>query len=595
MNPFEDRFLKGDYLGVLEGTADSPRGLKKARVGALSWIVGAHSFLGRTSEAEIIYQEHFKSLSATQAVACRFFIAIGLYRQSQYGKAREYFAANLKMLGLKPDRQSRFFIYQGLAFNRYFSGRYPAAGVAAEKAFEAAVKADFLYGKTLAADMSGHILIQTGKIPAGLKTLRQAEAWAGKMGNAGLVDAIQVSQVIYQAQFGFSAEKGLTDLKKAVKRFSPERNQDTYSKSSLLLELARQHTLCAQPEQAVLALDRAGEIIYASQNRRHEVILNLRYAQASVLQGDSSRALSFVRSAQRALDPNSDRALEVQVLGMELKLVDELKMTELRKPISEKLARLTPLYGDRVARRISARAQPGPRGLSSVSSDPTGDLADEVARKGAGAIDRVLESGKLQFLYDLMDVPKSAQLLDLDRWPGMILTFDRGQVICSSGLTPLMRELLAQIAGGFQSKKELIEKVWGYPSYHPLRNDPVIYSAIGVLRKLLGIKAHWIQSTEGGYSLDAGVRVKTHSASAPSAEVRPGSPMSKMELNLRQHKLLRLLTKSESMDVRTYRKLFKVSEITASRDLSDLTEKNRVARVGRGRATQYVLPEWSIL
>jgi ATP-dependent DNA helicase RecG len=63
----------------------------------------------------------------------------------------------------------------------------------------------------------------------------------------------------------------------------------------------------------------------------------------------------------------------------------------------------------------------------------------------------------------------------------------------------------------------------------------------------------------------------------------------KLDLNERQVKLLTLLQQKVFIKRREYIKLFKVSPMTAYRDLNYLTEKSLVVVGGKGKSTTYTL------
>jgi hypothetical protein len=69
-----------------------------------------------------------------------------------------------------------------------------------------------------------------------------------------------------------------------------------------------------------------------------------------------------------------------------------------------------------------------------------------------------------------------------------------------------------------------------------------------------------------------------------------GSPPSSPILNHRQIEFLRDLRSGEFIDVHSYRRRFKVSEITACRDLAALARGKYLERHGRARATRYSRP-----
>jgi Fic family protein len=136
--------------------------------------------------------------------------------------------------------------------------------------------------------------------------------------------------------------------------------------------------------------------------------------------------------------------------------------------------------------------------------------------------------------------------------------------------------------------------VWGY-EYDSYRHDTMIYTAISSLRKNLGQAGNWIETTERGYSFGLEKIFKIRDEATFSEEVSEISNERKQllnlasDLNLRQIKILTHLKKAECVDVNEYKKLFKVSDITASRDLRALKESGLVVSIGKARATKYML------
>jgi hypothetical protein len=440
--------------------------------------------------------------------------------------------------------------------------------------------------------MLGHILIRLGEVSAGLRHLEQALKWSELLGNQALSDAIQISILTYRAQYGLQPQTILRSLKTAVKRLSP---QDTYSKSNLLLELARQQLLRGDLPNAFSSLDTAAEIIYSSQNRRQEVTLNHRYAYLYSMSGEPSRALNFIRSAKKSLNPAVDRALEIEVSGLESKLFFALGRLEQHQSIHAQMQKQFPFDGSAIPRRILNRESSSTEHPYRRGSDPLGDLKDLMAQNPASAIEHILKSGYWSFLYDVLPVSRNQETLYFELVPGSVTLFDHGLVHHTEGLTPLLKSFAIQVAQGDGSKRRLIEKIWKY-TYHPLRHDSVVYSTATAFRKLLGEKATWLETTEQGYRLRDGVSVRFQSLPQASpqtlSQTIPRADSSHdARLSLRQLKILNYLKDNESLDARTLKQLYKVSEITATRDLARLTTLRLVIRVGQGRATRYLLPE----
>jgi DNA-binding winged helix-turn-helix (wHTH) protein len=236
-----------------------------------------------------------------------------------------------------------------------------------------------------------------------------------------------------------------------------------------------------------------------------------------------------------------------------------------------------------------------------VFGDRIGLLKNQIAEDPQSALASVLDTGLLSLLYELLGLPPEQPLLYADLVPGTITILDRGHVEHAPGLTPQLRSCLRELASGRGTKAELVRSVWGY-DYHPLRHDPVVYSALASLRKLLGARASWIETTEDGYRLTTGVRAKFQSVGT-SAEAGDESlveaPSSRQEsatlLNHRQIALVRALKPSDFVTIKTYRKRFGVSDMTALRDLAALQSQGFVVRVGRARATRYAHPKTVLL
>jgi Fic family protein len=180
-----------------------------------------------------------------------------------------------------------------------------------------------------------------------------------------------------------------------------------------------------------------------------------------------------------------------------------------------------------------------------------------------------------------------------------LLLLDRGSVTWQAkGLTSTLVKVLNALSRADRElgKADLIEGVWGY-DYHPLQHDPLVYSTISRLKATMGTFAGWIETSEKGYSLRSDVELRhfggkfVESADREENETvkTRETPASTGEesLNHRQIMIMRELKRREFLAVRESMKIFKVSEITASRDLSSLCKMGLVSRVGRGRSTRY--------
>jgi DNA-binding winged helix-turn-helix (wHTH) protein len=463
-----------------------------------------------------------------------------------------------------------------------------------ELASDVALRGHFLYGRVLSSDLRGHLLVQMGKTQVGLRVLKEAETLSHQIGNRGVAQAIEISRANYEAQFGIVTAD---QLERKVKTSS--QILDSYSHSSLLLELARQHLLRGSFDEASATLDQAAEKIYSHQNRRQEVTLNLRYAYLYYLKNEPARALNFIQSCKRALDPVVDHTLKLSILGMERKIVGVLKIKDRAVELEQQIERESILFGGLVHQRIVGRQRGEVLNSTLNSFDPLGRVMDLVAGKppSATAIETICRSGYLGLLLEVLPDALGHSLLYIDLDESTLTAVGSFGVEHHRGLTTLLRRILMQLAKGPRSKSELVTSVWRYSAYHPLQHDPVVYQAITALRKLLGTRSSWIETTETGYRLASGVQLRfapeASDTSEPRLEARSEAKLDeatsshKQMLNHRQIKFIRQLKEGEFVGVHDYKRRFRISEITACRDLSLLVQSGLVLKVGRARATKY--------
>lgn len=596
-NELERLFYRGDYAGVLKLTVDSTK--SEIRPAHLMYVIASLTFLGKVGQAELIFEQHQEKMSNEVEAAARCFLGSALCRQSEYQRALAHFILNLRLSKKTNNPRVQMFTYHGIAFYRYFCGRYPLALAAANKAYKAALKSNYVFGKFLVSDMIGHVLIVTGQVSSGMKMLQEALQYSQAMGNGEDDDAVRISLACYQAEFGGSPTKDLETLQKFYDSLSP---QDTYSQASLLLEIGRQLALRGKLNASQGALNQACRLIYSSGHRRQSVILNLRYAYNLMLSGEEHQALNLVRTAAKSFDPRVDKALELHVIGFEYRLKSSLGLACENDPLKQRIQALTRYTGMGTARRILYRNEAPGTIAFLPGEDPLGDLYDRVRSGDENCIVDILNSGYLALLYCILPIASSDSILYFDLVPGSLLVCHRGNLeFIRQGVSPSMRALIKKLVLGECSKQELIETVWGY-KYDPLRHDSLIYPAISRLRVLLGDRANWIEATHQGYRLSTQVQVRFHrSMNEMSERIQPppkasttAEPSSIDSLNYRQLALLKKLKADDFLDVQRYKKMFSISQITATRDLSSLTAHGLLKRTGNGRATRYSVPPHSV-
>jgi hypothetical protein len=412
-------FYQGNYLDVLRRSIDSVEG--NVPSGEESLVIGALCFQSRVEEAQRIFRK--ASLDGDRLIEARFFLGVGSCRRARYDEARRYFGENLAVRRRASDR-GRFFAFQGLAFLRFFQGRYRRGVPAAKSAYFSALDARFLYGKALAADMLGHALVQTGAIAEGLARLEDAAQFANQLGNGGLAREIRMSRAIYSAQFGLDPANDADRLRLWLDADQP---QNSYSRSSLLLALSRQHVLRGDLAAARRVLDEACTQIYAAQNTRQGILLSLRYAHIAFLSGDSHQALNLTRMASSELRNVVDLGLAVQVEGLRRSLLETLGVGCIASAEAE-LQRLIRLTGIGINGRMQARAAGKPLSAERPSDDRLGNLMDALALGRSDSIAKTLEVGMLGLLHRSFKIAPGARVIVLDPLPGTLLLFDAGNV-----------------------------------------------------------------------------------------------------------------------------------------------------------------------
>lgn len=512
-----------------------------------------------------------------------FFLGVGNTRISNYQEARTFFARNLHEFR-KKNSIAAFFAWQGLAFFRFFCGEFQKTVNYAERAAALANKLDFVYGQVIALDLLAHASVQTGQVRRGLKLFQEALSLARKIGNGGIEAAIQMALLRFRAMHGIEPTRAVRELRYAVKKLRPT---DTYSLAEINLELIRQLILLGKASEAEELLRDSYDLVYENRNLRQSATLNLRVAYLQYLRGDLHQARHFLRTAKLNLDPKIDRLQSAPLEGLEIEIQEmlgsssDLDFSKLRQ------------FDGAINQRILARKEK--RAVGRPGEDPLGDLLDRISMstKKEELIDEVIDSGFLGLLPRVLDVNSRESRIVLGFKGRKLLLIDRGDVDLVSGLTGIQAKILGLLSKGEVGKEELVTQIWGY-QYDPLRHDSLVYSAISKLRASLKWASRWIESTDYGYRLSPHVKV-TFFGQETGKKEKTAKIKQKVilnpELNIRQNLILEsLLNGSRSFwNQKACREEFNVSTMTATRDLAEMVKRGIIRRVGRGRATVYVL------
>ena len=598
-------FFRGLYLEILSETVSpADKTLKAADLSSEAFTVGALAFTGNIEEAQSRFATLQSQFNIEDLAACRFYLGVALCRHSMYSQARVMLGQNLRSLRTHKKSKSlvNFYAFQGLGFYRYFCGRFKGSLKATRQAQQAALNSENPWAQLLTTDLIGHSLVQTGEVSLGLKNLERASKMASSLGNGGTVEALRVAIACYRAQFGIEHSKALRDLKKLSQTLSA---QDTYSQAAVLLELGRQYLLCGRADDAKTALNQSCRFIFGSRNRRQGVLINLRFAMYHALRGEYELGLNLLMSASRDLVPGIDLALEVEVLGLQEKLYLRLGIVDTLSEIRQKIKYLTRVTQRGISLRILKRKTQPSSVLRAPGEDPQGDVLDVAQSNPA----EFIRAGYFGLLSDrLVQAPGGVKLIFCDLLPGSLCVFNQGNVSWTpNGVTPTIRKLLEALGRSATqeiSKEQLLEEVWGY-RFRSLSRDQLVYSTVSRLRQMLGPQSSWLEVRENGYALASSILVtsvrKEVAAQAPfktdafpdipPAVRAPANNINNLDLsvpfNQRQIKILRSLENGSTITTRSCLKRFRVSEITASRDLAALHKQGLIRKIGRGRAVCY--------
>ncbi len=570
-------FQRGDYGKILDRFDASPDGFPERAYGSLA---GAFAMQGRMIEAEGIVKRIEQGSGSRDFVEARFWLGVGLMRSGEYERAGEIFQANLRFVAKKQEAHARFWAEQGLSFFHSYLGQYAETKAQAERALLSATQLGNNYCRVLALDLLGQAMVNLGEVRAGLAVLDRALSLAKRESWTNLHRPIKLSRSILSVQFGQEADALLLRLLRSADY------PDSYSQSYLELELARQAMLQGRTEKCRGFLASAAKGVRSSRNRRQSILLALRLAHLEQECEHLPAAEKQLAEARALLQPGIDNFFLPMLLDLEHRLAVAKGDTSTALNRKKELVSLCGQSPTAVHLRILRRR--GWINSAPATDDRIADLIDAYEAEGEPSLPSILENGHLSFLRKILKVPHSSKLLWLDLEPGKLTVFSPAQVQhLPSALSRNQRRLLLGLADSL-SRAALVKSVWGY-EYHPLRHDSLVYAAVNKLRSTLGPVGDWVESGADGYSLQREVSLRLqHQSSEESAERAPLPRRDfDLALNHRQRGILIYLENHEMIAQNDCMRLFRVSAITASRDLSFLLKQKYLVRTGKARATKY--------
>lgn len=551
-----------------------------------------------------------------------FYLALGFARAGRYDQAFERIeslAKQVRSIGTRArSRGSRksaaadllsFYLEQARGFYEFTRGNSRAA---TEHAREALVAAESTndpmqpLARILSLDLLGHSLIRDGFPRRGIKTLGLAREAAVQARHKGFDHAISISLLKYEAVFGLEPRRILMKLNRALVELKPN---DSYSRSELRLELARQLVLRGSLAEARRHLEEAATDILGSQNRLQTSALHLRLAWMARLEGRPGDALLALQSAERGLSPDGvkrdeNRELFAKIAFFRLALYREMGRSTEAKDLSLRLeAGSSTLDLFRVESRLTARQGGTLRDEMTRSpateEDPFGDLMDRVKRRTDGVENELLELGYFGLLLPMFDLNFGQSAIVLGAPASAVIVLDRGETrLSEKGLKGLLGKLIMRLAEGPCTRREAIETIWGY-HYEAERHDRLLFVAISRVRKALGGGQAWIEVHGDRLILRDPVSVRFWTKRlpvkiAPVLRAVTSTPSASPDrilqgLRIRQLQVLGDLATRGDVGVKDVVERFGVSRASALRDLNELVARNLLVRSGETRATRYLL------
>ena len=195
-------FFAGRYAEVIASTYDSGGEIAAVDVG---FVVGALTFVDRLDDArgafEVWQARSGPQSSSRTLAACRFFLGLAWARAGYFDRSFALLVTEGFRARHDPDPWARALVFQGLACQCYFTGRYPGAAANALRTMQAAHEANFVYAVMLGTDMRGHSLVQMGQLQRGIALLEQANKQARRLGLVNNAYAVDSSIATYVTRF----------------------------------------------------------------------------------------------------------------------------------------------------------------------------------------------------------------------------------------------------------------------------------------------------------------------------------------------------------------------------------------------------------
>lgn len=574
-------FEQGDLKSILQRVAPPGKTDEEKVV-----LIGAMAFLGRWVEAESLANTIFSHISARHQARVGFYLAVAFTRASDFKSARKWLKAIIQAPKVSAYAESA----QAMAFYFFFCGNFIRAHQWGRKALQKALSAGDSFIHLAALDLLAHAEVQMGKRFSGVRLFEETALKAKQNSFSTIEMSARLAKLRYEAEAGLRPHSILEELNQALNNLPAV---DTYSRAGLVMEISRQLTLRGRWGQARDLLSGEAAQIYSFQDRRQEMTLLLRMGEISFRQGDFAGALHFVRSAHRCLNRIADKQYEARVLGLEKKVYTFLGNQEFPQ---KSIARLDQLYHElpsKINSQIMSRLS-GDFQTSTPEEDPMHDLFLKLKNDSQQGLSDLIQLGYLGLWPLAYGLPPGQESLIIDKKAHLISINNDGVYRSTESLSSRPLKILLRLAQGPCSKQDLIEGIWGY-EYDPLRHDSLVYAGLASLRTFLGPVSIWLENFESFWIIKRGVKVIQDKKIVQASTVDfsnlnnfDDSFRHHSEFSYRQLGALKMLNARDYWDMKTYKKVFSVSTMTAWRDLSAFTKTGFLVKYGRGPATKYV-------
>jgi hypothetical protein len=590
-------FYAGRYAELIATTYDGSGEIEPADVG---FVVGALTFVDRVDDARAAFEVWRSRAGATPdprtLAACRFFLGLAWARAGYFDRSLALLVTEAFRVRHHPDPWVRALVFQGLACQCYFTGRYPGAAANSLRALQAAHEAKFVYVVMIGTDMRGHSLLELGQLQRGIALLEQANKQARQLGLTNNAYAVDTSIATYVPRFVPHAE-ALDRLEALLRRGA----HDSYSQHALLTEAAIQRALRGRRSAAVEALEAADRDALRGDTRRGKVVSLLARLWVTRWQYGPASCRELVEQASELIEPR-DVAFRAEWLGFEILVARTAGDTAREQRALDHLHTLW-----RTTHHFYAKAALGQfdsvQRASAFDEDAVTPLLRAVTQHDHSALSRIVSLGLLGAVPELLGLTPARRMILIPS-EDLLLLEDHGDVIVRHRPPRWCPVLLRILASGDSSKERIVAGLWGLRAYHPELHDPPVRTTIHRLRTFLSPHANWIEVSDAGYR----TTVPVHLVSGPEVHATDAAPLwEEGEVPALEPRRESLASRADAVDAGpkqlVYQRLdeleqasvpelaraLELSNSTVLRALRALVGERRVESLGFARATRYRL------